>query len=316
MFATDESTPQSTDSAAAIPMSFSSLKETMAAGGEHLGDVTYWTLANADVPRPILEAKWAMAGLNKDLLPEEQTPEKALRLAVKAASLGMKGRMIKNTMENKTMLVFAVVKDIVDEKGNYDSSQETLIVLDKAATPPTVTAGDPTNTTAMAVLAEYSKFINAHTSRDIAATIVKTLKSFKAITLRDTGGIYWVPRTQAENLRRLQGAVEGLGGSRVYLLPVHETAEASSALGAAASGSIEVELASLREEIEGFMADPEGGPRADTLERRLQAFEELRGRASLYQSILHVTVSDLDGQLDAMATSVKKMLDLKDVPKV
>jgi hypothetical protein len=57
-------------------------------------------------------------------------------------------------------------------------------------------------------------------------------------------------------------------------------------------GAIEDDLVALRAEIEGFLAEPP--ERASTLTRRLQAFEELRGKARLYYSVLTVHVKDLE----------------------
>jgi hypothetical protein len=38
--------------------------------------------------------------------------------------------------------------------------------------------------------------------------------------VRDGGGIYWVPSVYAAELRRLQGAVEKIGTSRVHVLTI------------------------------------------------------------------------------------------------
>ena len=57
-------------------------------------------------------------------------------------------------------------------------------------------------------------------------------------------------------VRRLQGAIEKIGSSRVYLLPVHASADASRTLGDAAKLAIEDELAALKAEVEEFMASP------------------------------------------------------------
>ena len=74
-----------------------------------------------------------------------------------------------------------------------------------------------------------------HTADDVRRAIVKALGKWAAVTLRDGGGIYWVPSVYAAELRRLQGAVEKIGTSRVHVLPVHESQDANRALGAIAT---------------------------------------------------------------------------------
>src|SRR5207247_2644167 len=105
----------------------------------------------------------------------------------------------------------------------------------------------------------------------VRRTIVKTLHSFAAVTLRDGGGFYWVPAPFAEHLRRLQSAIAKIGNSKIHLLPVHKSPEVKQTLGEIAKGSIEGELKALQSEIESFLKVPPD--RASTLTRRFDAFE-------------------------------------------
>ena len=68
-------------------------------------------------------------------------------------------------------------------------------------------------------------------------------------------------------------------------------------------------LAALKAEVEGFTASPPDRP--STLVRRLDAFEELRGRAELYKSVLSVTVADLDSTLASLTAAVETLLNQK-----
>jgi len=75
---------------------------------------------------------------------------------------------------------------------------------------------------------------------------VKTLGSCAAITLREHGGVYWVPTPYADTLRRLQLAVNNIGRSRLDLVPIHATPEAKQALGDAARSALNDDLMALR----------------------------------------------------------------------
>ena len=138
---------------------------------------------------------------------------------------------------------------------------------------------------------------------------MKALDGCAAVTLRDHGGVYWVPSLYAETVRRLQGAIEKIGSSRVHLLPVHESADATRTLGAAAKAALEDELAQLRSEVQSFLAQPP--ERVSTLVRRLDLFETLKGRANLYRDILQVHVDDLEKTLAELADSVETLLNEK-----
>ena len=135
---------------------------------------------------------------------------------------------------------------------------------------------------------------------------MKTLTSCAAVTLRDFGGVYFVPAPYADTLRRLQAAVAAIGASRLDIVPIHASPEARAALGDAARAAVEDDLVALRAEIERFLAEPPD--RASTLMRRLQVFEELRSKARLYHSVLSVQVQDLEASLDELTVSVEGLL--------
>jgi hypothetical protein len=169
-----------------------------------------------------------------------------------------------------------------------------------------VTAEVPTHALAQAVLESYRSLIDVHTTADLARTIVKALHRFSAVTLRESGGVYWVPRTSANALRHLQSCVEGIGGSKFHVLPVHESREGAQVLGEVAKASLEQELADLQAEIAAFQAEPPR--RTSTVSNRLLAFEALRARAELYRSILAVNLDGLDTGIAHLVVEVEQML--------
>jgi hypothetical protein len=152
----------------------------------------------------------------------------------------------------------------------------------------------------------YRSLVNVHTTADLARTIVKALHRFSAVSLRESGGVYWVPRTSADVLRRLQDCVEGIGGSKFHVLPVHESREGARVLGEVAKASLEQELTDLQVEIAAFKAEPP--KRTSTISHRLEAFEALRARAELYRTILAVNLDGLDTGIAHLVIEVEQML--------
>lgn len=298
------------DSAAAASseMSVDRLRSILTApGGDHLGDIIFWTLADARIDRVRLERVWTDASLDAALLPEAPTAEKALKLAVRDAQVGQADRLIRLGKEDQQEIVFAVIRECRHEDGSLSYTQEARLQLDRARE--VLTTDAPGHDLATAITTSFDTLRGTHTPDDVRRSIVKALRSFAAVTLRDRGGVYWVPAPFAPAARRLQAAIEQIGTSRVYLLPVHRSEDATRALGEIARGAIEEELAALAGEIEQFLAAPPD--RESTLVRRLDSFEALRARVRLYRDILHVQVTDLDGQLDRLAASVTGLLDAK-----
>jgi hypothetical protein len=288
-------------------MSLDRIKSALATGGEHLGDLIWWTLAEARIDRSTLENIWSGAQLAPEFLPDPPTAEKALKAAVREAAVGQPDRLIRLGKENESEIVFAVVRETKHADGSVTYQQETRIVLDRNIE--SVSFDVAGHDLARVIATRFGELRSTHTPDDVRRAMMKALDACAAVTLRDHGGVYWCPAPFAETVRRLQTAVEKIGSSRVYLLPVHSSDEANRTLGDAAKVAIEDELAALMAEVEGFIASPPDRP--STLVRRLDSFEALKSRAELYRQVLNVHVQDLETTLRDLSTSVEKLLDQK-----
>ena len=285
-------------------MSLETLKSALDAGGEHLGDLCWWTLADATVDRSTLEKTWIDAGLPAEFLPEPPTTERALKTATREALIGQSERLIRLGLESEAEIIYAVVHEHRHIDGSVSFTQEARITLDRRTK--SFSSDAPSHELVLATKAAFERLLYTHTTDEVRRAVVRALHAFAAITLRDHGGVYWIPRTFSAQVRQLQSAVERLGSSKFYLVPVHDSADTNRSLGEAAQGALEDELAGLEKEIESFLSSPP--ERASTLVRRFDAFEELRTRAQLYRDILKVRVDDLDSRLDELGTVVEKLL--------
>lgn len=290
-----------------MTMNLNRLTSVLSKTGAHLGDVIFWQLADARVDRATLQSLWKGGGLDVALLPEEPTAERALKQAVREAQVGQRDRLIRLGLDTDTEIVFAVVRERRDEAGNVTYHQEARIHLDRSSE--VLTSDANGHDIVQSVVAAFRVLRSTHTADDVRRAIVKALGTWAAVTLREGGGVYWIPSVYGAELRRLQSAIEKIGTSRLFLLPVHQSADADRALSEIASASLEAELAQLQTEIAAFVSMPPD--RVSTLTRRLEAFEALRDRAKLYRSILSVTATDLDRQLDAMSATVEGLLAQK-----
>lgn len=282
------------------------ITSALSKGGAHLGDICFWMLSDATINRSDLESKWKNTGLPAELLPEPPTIEKAFKLAVREAQIGLSDRLIRPVIDDEAHVVFAVVHEAKHgEVLVY--TQEAKIELDLLTG--TVNSDHPAHDLVAAVQARFAALRDTHAPDDIRRTITRTLQHLSAVLLRDSGAIWYVPAPNAAALRQLQACIEGIGHSKLYLLPVHDTADGSRTLGDAATKSVETELEELKKEVASFVAQPP--ERTSTLVRRFDAFDALRGRAQLYRDVLQVQVKDLDTTLDQLASSIETLLNAK-----
>jgi hypothetical protein len=280
------------------------LRSVLGIAGEHLGDLVWWTLSEAAVSRATLETLWTGAGLSDALLPEPPTAEKALKTAVRTCQVGVPDKLIRLGKETEDELVFAIIDERRVGDGSLEHHQEARVLLQRALAQ--LVLDVPDHGLAVRIKDAFEELRSTHTADDVRRMLVRALKSLAAVSLREGGGVYWVPRTFGDDVRRLEKAVGNLGSSKLSIIPVHNTPAAASTLGEVAKGSLETELAALQEELRAFQAEPPD--RTSTLERRLEAFAALKTRAQLYRDVLKVQVDDLEGQLDAMGQAVEQLL--------
>jgi hypothetical protein len=276
--------------------------------GKHVGDIIWWQLANARIQRSLLESVWSNAGLSAAWLPEPPTPEKALRTAVRESQVGQHEHLVRLGKEDENELVFAVLLETRDGTGNVSVTQEARVRLDRHA-PSHLDSDHPGHELVAAISSAYDRLLTTHTPDDVRRALLKTLTACAAVTLRDHGGVYWVPAPYAETLRQMKEAVSHIGASRIDVVPIHASPEANAALGNAARASLDEEISALRTEIDGFLAEPP--ERASTLTRRLEAFEGLRAKARLYHTVLEVQVQDLEAALNKLTLEVEGLLQAK-----
>lgn len=286
---------------------FKLIESAIARGSNHLGDIVWWGLTDARISRVELTKIWSLESLSPELLPEPPSAERAFKAAIREAQIGQPERLLRLAVETPSEIVFGVVREERHGDGTLTYRQESRVALDRGREQ--VTTDAPNHDLVADVMHRFENLRDTHVSDDVRRTIVRALDTFAAVSLRPSGGVYWVPVPYAAEVRRLQAAIQRIGSSIVSVLPVHRGPEAEQTLGQVARGSIEDELAALRAEIAGFVeAPPE---RASTLERRLDAFEALRDRAKLYRNVLAIQVTDLDQQLDSMAATVTDLIHVK-----
>lgn len=114
-------------------MTHDKLKSVLSKGGQHLGDLIWWTLAEAKIDRTTLEAIWTGAQLALEYLPDPPTEEKALKSAIRETAVGQTERLIRLGKEDEAEIVYGIVQEMKLTDGSLAYAQETRVVLDRKA---------------------------------------------------------------------------------------------------------------------------------------------------------------------------------------
>ena len=112
-------------------------------GGEPLGDLLWWELVNATVPRPMLQKFWVQSALPTELLPEPPSTEKTFKIAAKEAQVGHPDRLLRLAKEDEHEIVYGLVSEKRDGSGGLTYEQQARITLLRGND--SVTSDAPTN---------------------------------------------------------------------------------------------------------------------------------------------------------------------------
>ena len=171
-------------------MTFETVKSGLSQGGQHLGDLVYWTLAEARIQRTTLETLWSAAQLPMNLLPEEPTAENALKNAVRESQVGQLERLIRLGKEDEAEIVYAIVREHCHADGSVSHHQETRVLFDR--TIEAITADDRGHALVAAITGRFVELRSTQLSggsgerspRSISATSCSCLRCAKRASSR------------------------------------------------------------------------------------------------------------------------------------
>jgi hypothetical protein len=277
-------------------------------GGEPLGDLVGWELADANTPVHQLKDRWSQEDLDPALLPEAPTPRKALKVAAQRvnARLGDDLRVeVVDEGDEPTLSIQRRKVGFDQGRAHVDWLQTANIVLCKdmtlfASQPPSIDERG----VQQSLTDEFQAFLTTYTTDDVRRCFVRTVQSWQAFSV--FRGVYWIQPHHAGDVRKLARVIGGIGESVVKLIPITGSPEGQQTLQAAAQASLEQDLADLLKDMQRFVDKPPKS--SDTLEARLDDFEALRNKAALYQTVLGAKVGDIETNLLAMTAIVSTLI--------
>lgn len=260
------------------------------------GCVSYWRLSGA-VDLGKLRSAWQDAGLDSQLLPASPSPETALRRSV--SDLRAKRRLVRPLARRGA---WAIVDERVDKGTNtidwHVTCRVTLAGGRVVIEPATHDLYDKVHTGYRQHLAELAP-------EDVSAWLVSLASREKAAALRDTGGVYFVPRPSMDFWRRATDAIRAASNHKIFRIPAMKNAEAVEAILDAVTEEagretaiMEAELLETGDDALGLRAIDTRSARCAEVLEKVAAYEELLG---VKMDTVRQRVEDLRAGLAAAA---------------
>lgn len=186
------------------------------------GALTYWRLGGA-VNLDDLHDRWSEQGLDPRLLPELPSPAKALRRAVREQEE-------RGVFARQAVGGWVLVEQHEDER--HVEFTTRLYVGMNAAHALTFRAGESAlsqrldhHPGAERISEAYVRHLNSITSADLGQWLAGELvEMVHAVSLRETGGFYFIPPSRLTLWRAMRSAIESASDVRIGLIPALENA--------------------------------------------------------------------------------------------
>jgi hypothetical protein len=274
------------------------------AGAESVGAITYARLTN-DVSIKKLRELWTARGFDENLFISAPTAENTLRRALASARHGM--RMLLRPLEGKNG--FALVAETAkDDQLDYDIQGMLRARIDypDASHPEqanlTITPANHTQTNSIRARFEELRDTVAATAFGAGWIWRYLAPRCKSVSLRDFGGIYFIPRDMVDQWDAWCDTIEeACPGVKIYRIPAVSGAEALEAIMDSLRMEAETAIASINEEL--LKTGTEAlGKRA--LRNREAQTREVRNKVAHYERLFQVNLDDLQAQLNSLNTEI------------
>ena len=256
-----------------------------------VGAITLWHLSG-DVESGKLRKAWVAAGEDPRLLPRLPTAGVALHRAM----LDERGpRLLVRPLQGGKGWA------LVSEQAKGDDLEHRIDLRGKVVKGEVeIECSEEEEPIARRIHSAFERYTSFHSGGDIGSWLVDLAYRLRAVAIRETGGVYFVPKQNVERWSLWGRALEAASACTVYQIPAVGTKEAATCIMAAVSAEAEAEATRMEEEL------TELGKRG--LRNRANHCDALRDKLKGYEDLLGGIQSQLHERLEHLQAAIAQAL--------
>ena len=274
---------------------------------EQAGAIVYWRLSgivNADR----LTECWLEAGLPESMLPETPTPDAALRRAVyeqkarrrlvRKLPTGKGWAIVNESVENDKLKYTVDIRVYLNKIGRvqFEIPNEEKLAAEKITG--TASALDRHRAICQQVEGAYYEHLDEFTASDISAWLVRLADKYSAVSLRERGGIYFVPRTTIDSWRRVVSAIRQASAHHCYEIPALKSSDAVDAILDAVVREAQSETDAMQEEMS------KGDLQSRALINRSERCDSMLAKLKEYETLLGANLGEIAKRVDDLKADI------------
>lgn len=270
---------------------------------ERAGTILMWTLSG-DTDRTKLAAAWASAGQDAKQLPGDPSALAVLRRGMQ--ELVTSSRLLRALPRAAG---FALVEVAAGAEADEDYTKaldfKTLVtaVVDRGLVESGM--GAPLNVRTKdtdlrdAVFAFFAKHRGRLDTSDVSSWLINyTLRELSGVSLRATGGVYFVPHTSVAQLDLLVGCLNAASSHAIYRIPAMSGDDAVAAILDAIMKEADAEAAAMEADIEAAQLGERG------YQNRIGRTDRIEQKVAKYEELLGVKMADIGARLERLRANL------------
>jgi len=268
------------------------------------GAVVWWHLSG-HVDAEAFKAAWLAQGLDEALLPDLPSAAAALRRAVYALkgpstlvrSLDKSTSRWAIVEENRLVNSATVALGGAPQPLEYEVECVISRNEDDSLTFEPATTFNDTHPLVMQVRGAYEDARGRFDHADIGGWLARVVRKIDAVPLRETGGVYFVPRAYIEILNKMRAALRASSSCNVQTVPAMKNDDAVEAILDAVRREAQEEAQSIEDAVMAGTFGKRG------LEARAASAAAAADKVRRYEALLGSNLDDLRKRLDDLQAS-------------
>ncbi|MBS1807482.1 MAG: hypothetical protein JST84_04750 [Acidobacteria bacterium] len=155
------------------------------------------------------------------------------------------------------------------------------------------------------------EFKNLFFASDLIAMVTRMIQAMKGVSLKKSGGYYFVPEAESENVLAMQSMMNSLpcfdGGEATFAaIGIFDAGRTKTDMVKAISGGLMDEIRALEKDL-GRLGETEK-TRSKTVAERLAWYKQIREKAQLYHQYLGLNQAKIEAAVHEMEQAAKALL--------
>lgn len=304
-------------------------EQDIRASGNYIGELVFWSMSEAEPTRDQFKNALLDANIDVNFMPRTLSDQQAFSRATaeikklaerKDSPLGV--HFVRRVWEDENDIVVAVLKGRHDKVTKETAVNQPNVFTFKKSTGDVEIEHDLFKEEFMGAY-EYAR--DHYTHSDVRAVILDILHECEAVCVRDSGGVYFVPRiifdvdSTGKQIHRqtdpliscIQKFVQSphMGFNTFCRLALAEgDAETSKSVAHAFDTAVMSQLEAVEKELEAM--ETSSSTRSSTIHSRINEIDSVRQTAKMYQFVLNTEFTAVGQRLTKIEERMKKMLGI------